>query len=118
MAWQDNYDQVEDRLAKFWKDNPNGRVYTEHLDIRDDHTGIIIKAYVYADKEDINPVGSQKFKVARYPGDIDIMEPIINCCSLEDIVVDVDKSIRKIANKIKNTPKVYLGDFKAGLDNR
>lgn len=58
MAWQDNYDQVEDRLAKFWKDNPNGRVYTEHLDIRDDHTGIIIKAYVYADKEDINPVAT------------------------------------------------------------
>jgi len=69
-------------------------------------------------QEDINPVGSQKFKVARYPGDIDIMEPIVNCCSLEDVVIDVSKSIRKIANKIKNTPKVYLGDFKAGLDNR
>ena len=69
-------------------------------------------------QEDINPVGSQKFKVARYPGDIDIMEPIINCCSLEDVVIDVSKSIQKIATKIKNTPKVYLGDFKAGLDNR
>ena len=29
MAWQDEYDQVEDRLKKFWKDNPNGRIETD-----------------------------------------------------------------------------------------
>ena len=27
-------------------------------------------------KNDINPVGSQKFKVHRYPGDIDLFEPV------------------------------------------
>ena len=58
MAWQDEYDQVEDRLKKFWKDNPNGRVYTEPLKIAEDHLGIIIRAYIYKDIEDINPVAT------------------------------------------------------------
>ena len=69
-------------------------------------------------QEDINPVGSQKFKVARYPGDIDIMEPIKECCSETGVINGVAKSIKKIAQIIRDTPKVYLGDFKAGLDDR
>ena len=48
MAWQDEYDQVEDRLKKFWKDNPNGRVYTEPLKIAEDHLGINIRPYNYS----------------------------------------------------------------------
>ena len=29
MGWQDEYENVEDRLVKFWKDYPNGRIETE-----------------------------------------------------------------------------------------
>ena len=54
MGWQDEYDQVEDRLAKFWENNPNGRVYTEHLSISDDHQSIVVRAMIYKDLEDIN----------------------------------------------------------------
>ena len=43
MGWQEEYDQVEDRLAKFWENNPNGRVYTEHLSISDDHQSIVVE---------------------------------------------------------------------------
>jgi hypothetical protein len=58
MGWQDEYDQVEDRLAKFWENNPNGRVYTEHLSISDDHQSIVVRAMIYKDLEDINPVAT------------------------------------------------------------
>ena len=53
-----DYEMVEDRLAKFWKDNPNGRVYTEVVKTSDDGMMVIVKAYIYADKEDINPVAT------------------------------------------------------------
>jgi hypothetical protein len=58
MGWQEEYDQVEDRLAKFWENNPNGRVYTEHLSISDDHQSIVVRAMIYKDLEDINPVAT------------------------------------------------------------
>ena len=58
MGWQEEYDQVEDRLAKFWENNPNGRVYTEHLSISDDHQSIVVRAMIYKDIEDINPVAT------------------------------------------------------------
>ena len=45
-----DYEMVEDRLAKFWKDNPNGRVYTEVVKTSDDGMMVIVKAYIYADK--------------------------------------------------------------------
>ena len=69
-------------------------------------------------QEDVNPVGSQKFKVARYPGDIDLMETIEYCCSLNTATQKIAKSISKMAKLIDQTKKIYLGDFKAGLDDR
>ena len=58
MGWQDEYDQVEDRLAKFWENNPDGRIYTEHLSISPDHQSIVVRASIYKDIEDINPVAT------------------------------------------------------------
>ena len=69
-------------------------------------------------QEDIKPVGSQKFKVARYPGDIDLMEEVEHCCTIEDATKKIAKSIQKIARDIKETTNIYMGDFKAGLDVR
>ena len=67
---------------------------------------------------EINPVGSQRYTVARYPGDIDLMEPIEVCCSLTAATNKIAKGISKIAKGIKSTPTCYLGDFKAGIDFR
>ena len=53
-----DYEMVEDRLKKFWKDNPNGRVWTEVVKTSDDGSMVIVKAMVYADKEDTNPVAT------------------------------------------------------------
>lgn len=46
----DDYETVEERLTKFWKDNPTGRVWTRLLD----HTSgrFIVEAHVYRSHED------------------------------------------------------------------
>ena len=54
----DNYELVEDRLKKFWKDNPNGRINTDVVRSSDDGTMVIVKAELYLDKVDPNPVSS------------------------------------------------------------
>lgn len=69
-------------------------------------------------QEDIKPVGSQKFKVARYPGDIDLLEEVEHCCTLEQATKKIAKSIQEIARDIKETTNIYMGDFKAGIDTR
>lgn len=53
-----DYEMVEDRLKKFWKDNPNGRVWTEVVKTSDDGSMVIVKAMVYSNKEDANPVAT------------------------------------------------------------
>ena len=58
MAWQEEYDLVEDRLRKFWEDNPNGRVSTEILYITDDHKSAVFRASIYKDIADEVPVST------------------------------------------------------------
>lgn len=54
MGWNVNdYEPVEDRLAKFWADHPTGRVHTE-LDRAGDGQ-FIVKAEVYRSLEDAVP---------------------------------------------------------------
>lgn len=55
---KDEYEQVEVRLRKFWKDYPDGRVFTEVVKTSDDGTMVIVKAMVYLNKEDVNPVST------------------------------------------------------------
>ena len=43
----DNYETVEDRLKKFWSDNPNGRIETHVAKINDEGTMVIVKALIY-----------------------------------------------------------------------
>jgi hypothetical protein len=54
----ENYETVEERLAKYWKDHPNGRIWTEVVQISDDGSIVTIKALVYKDIEDVNPVAT------------------------------------------------------------
>jgi hypothetical protein len=48
------YDPVENRVHLFWKDHDKGRIHTEIVLINE--TEIVIKATVYADREDPRPV--------------------------------------------------------------
>ena len=54
----DNYELVEDRLKKFWKDNPKGRINTDVVASNEDGSMVIVKAELFIDKEDDTPVSS------------------------------------------------------------
>jgi hypothetical protein len=54
----DNYETVEERLKKFWKDYPNGRVETEVVHITEDGTCVTIKSAIYKDINDTHPVAT------------------------------------------------------------
>ena len=58
MAWQDEYDQVEDRLKKFWKDNPNGRIDTKIIHVSEDFKNAIHRCEVYKDIADENHIAT------------------------------------------------------------
>jgi hypothetical protein len=49
-----DYDPVENRIHEFWKDHELGRIHTEIVLINE--TEIVIKATVYADRDDPRPV--------------------------------------------------------------
>ena len=46
----DDYETVEDRLIKFWKDNPNGRIDTKLIEASP--TRFIVQAYIYRTEGD------------------------------------------------------------------
>lgn len=50
----DNYAPVSDRIAAFWRDNPDGRIATRLL--VDDGTRVLFKAEVYRSAEDAYPM--------------------------------------------------------------
>ena len=54
----DEYELVEDRLKKFWKDNPEGRVNTDVVNASADGTMVIVKAEIFINKNDTTPVSS------------------------------------------------------------
>lgn len=63
-------------------------------------------------------VGSFKYRVHKYPGDIDMLELYSGCCTLAEAKRDIVKRIIEMAKRIKEHKDVYLGDFKAGIDKR
>jgi len=69
-------------------------------------------------ENDVYPVGSQKYKIHGYPSDIDLMEKVKVCCDLVDTISYVSRHLKRIAKRIKKTDRIYLGDFKAGIDDR
>jgi len=52
----DDYETVEERLVKFWKDNPDGRVDTKLLDFNGGR--YIVQAYIYRTFADSAPWSS------------------------------------------------------------
>ena len=48
----DNYETVEDRLKKFWKDFPKGRIDSNVVHITDDCTCVTIRTEIYKDIQD------------------------------------------------------------------
>ncbi len=49
----DDYETVEERLVKFWKEHPDGRIFTELLD--SDNGRFIVSAAIYRTEVDQHP---------------------------------------------------------------
>jgi len=66
------------------------------------------------------PVGSFKYRAHRYPGDIDIFEQVKACCTKATAKNKIAKNLMNLGIKINNAKSrgVFLGDFKAGIDER
>ena len=54
----DDYELVEVRLEKFWKENPDARINTEIAHITEDGTCVTIRAEVFKNEQDARPVAT------------------------------------------------------------
>ena len=56
----DDYETVESRLKRFWKDHPNGAVIVDNITTEGDRSRgeWVMTAAIYFEKEDIRPAGS------------------------------------------------------------
>jgi hypothetical protein len=54
----ENYETVEDRLKVFWKENPEGRIFTEVVHETEDGSCVTIRAFVYKNEGDSNPIST------------------------------------------------------------
>ena len=63
----DDYELVEDRIEKFWKDNPDGKIHTNIVENLEDGTMVIIHASIYEHKDDAEPKATgiaQEYKLS------------------------------------------------------
>jgi hypothetical protein len=63
-------------------------------------------------------VGSFQYAIHEYPGDIDLMEEYVGCCSVASTARAVADGIRQIIKNVRKRKLTFLGDFKAGVDAR
>ena len=63
-------------------------------------------------------VGSFRYKIHEYPSDIDLYEAIHTCCTYNSSVQKIIEGIHGMIKRIQERRFTYLGDFKAGVDER
>lgn len=63
-------------------------------------------------------VGSYKYVVHEYPNDIDLFEFTRGCCSKDEVLKKIVDKFKEIIQTIEKQTHTYLGDFKAGIDDR
>ena len=73
----DNYAPVSDRIAAFWKDNPDGRITTRLL--VDDGTRVLFKAEVYRNAEDAYPMAEGYAEEIRGSSNVNKTSAVENC---------------------------------------
>lgn len=75
----DNYIPVNERLALFHKDHPNGRVTTELIEHNIESGFVMFKACVYRDREDAEPSATGHAFEERTQGYVNKTSYIENC---------------------------------------
>jgi hypothetical protein len=77
MGFLDNYEPVAERITKFWKAYPNGRIHTEIKLINE--TEVIVMASVFTDREDIRPAAIDYAHETRGSSNINRASFLENC---------------------------------------
>lgn len=74
-----DYEPVDSRIHRFWTDYPAGRIHTEIVLINE--TEIVIKASVYADREDPRPVAIDFAQETRNSTQVNRLSFVENCAT-------------------------------------
>jgi hypothetical protein len=77
MGFLDNYEPVAERITKFWKAYPNGRIHTEIKLINE--TEVIVMASVFTDREDVRPAAIDYAHETRGSSNINRASFLENC---------------------------------------
>lgn len=64
------------------------------------------------------PVGSFRYVAHKYPGDIDVLERFVECCSVNRTRFDFVRGIQGLVRQIESTENAFFADMKAGNDER
>ena len=74
-----DYEPVDSRIHRFWADYPAGRIHTEIVLINE--TEIVIKASIYADREDPRPVSVDFAQETRNSSPVNKLSFVENCAT-------------------------------------
>lgn len=84
-----------------------------------DYTGQIRKIIdVVTLQGHMDPVGSSRYAVHKYPSDIDMFEPILGCCTVNKVRFNIAKRIQGLVERIRIQPNMFFSRFQAGYDRR
>jgi hypothetical protein len=72
-----DYEPVDSRIHRFWLDYPAGRIHTEIVLINE--TEVVIKASIYADRDDTRPVSIDFAQETRNSSPVNKLSFIENC---------------------------------------
>lgn len=72
-----DYEPVDSRIHRFWQEHPDGRIHTEIVLINE--TEIVIKASVYADRDDVRPVAIDFAHETRNSSPVNKLSFVENC---------------------------------------
>jgi hypothetical protein len=70
------------------------------------------------DKKNSFPIGSYSYRIQKYPSDIDLLEEVIGCCSIDEVINEFVKHIQEIVQNILSKDLHFFMEVKAGVDQR
>lgn len=74
---------------------------------------------LHAFKDDkIIPFGSATYRIQKFPGDLDLREDFVECCSSEEVLNKFTFILQRLVEKLFHMSKHYVTEVKAGIDYR
>lgn len=66
----------------------------------------------------VEPVGSSKYLVHKYPSDIDLFETVKGCCTINSVRLPMARQIQNIIRHLQTSKGIFFGRFQCGYDRR